>query len=118
MILIVALGFVEVRPSSAAFLQEDEIQFQGELPGQLRADQEIPKEALTSLVSGVKGKEIEACTRKCLPICLRGGNGAPGLANKGQVASKNGIRGRSYCLRDCAEACSLTIKGAKGSISK
>lgn len=34
---------------------------------------------LGSLLEGPKGKQIQQCTRKCVPTCIRGGQGSPGL---------------------------------------
>lgn len=34
---------------------------------------------LGALIAGPKGKQIQQCTRKCVPTCIRGGQGAPGL---------------------------------------
>lgn len=34
---------------------------------------------LGALIEGPKGKQVQQCTRKCVPTCIRGGQGAPGL---------------------------------------
>lgn len=34
---------------------------------------------LGALLEGPKGKQITQCVRKCVPTCLRGGQGSPGL---------------------------------------
>lgn len=34
---------------------------------------------LGSFLEGGKRKEVESCTRKCVPTCIRGGEGAGGL---------------------------------------
>ncbi len=37
-----------------------------------------PDVPLSSVVGGPKKKEIESCTRKCVPTCIRGGEGRSG----------------------------------------
>jgi len=70
---------------------------------------------LGALVSGKNKGAIESCTRKCVPTCVRGGEGAPGLGplsvRKEIVVFKDGFRSRGYCLRECAEVCALSING-------
>lgn len=34
---------------------------------------------LGSLIEGPLGKQVQQCTRRCVPTCIRGGQGAPGL---------------------------------------
>ena len=34
---------------------------------------------LGSLIEGPRGKAVQQCARKCVPTCIRGGQGAPGL---------------------------------------
>ncbi|MEW5296910.1 MAG: hypothetical protein WDW36_000156 [Sanguina aurantia] len=67
-------------------------------------------------MSGSKGNEVKQCTGKCLPTCIRGGSGAPGLGpiavEKEAVVFKQGFRSRSYCLTECASGCSLAINSA------
>jgi hypothetical protein len=69
------------------------------------------------LLKGEKGKEITECTRMCLPTCLRGGAGAPGLGpitvRKDLEVFKNGFRDRKYCLTECTTVCGLSFNGAK-----
>lgn len=68
---------------------------------------------LGSLLEGPKGKQIQQCTRKCVPTCIRGGQGSPGLGpmsvRKEIVVFKEGYRSRSYCLSECTQVCALTI---------
>lgn len=74
---------------------------------------------LGKLLKGDKGKEIQACSRKCLPACLRGGEGAPGLGpmtvRRELVVFKEGFRDRKYCLTECTTVCALSFTGEKGS---
>ena len=59
--------------------------------------------------------QIQQCTRKCVPTCLRGGQGAPGLGpmtmrkETASVVFKDGFRSRQYCLSECVEVCALSI---------
>ncbi|KAL4457482.1 hypothetical protein ABPG75_012347 [Micractinium tetrahymenae] len=68
---------------------------------------------LGSLLEGPKGKQIQQCTRKCVPTCIRGGQGSPGLGpmsvRKEIIVFKEGYRSRSYCLSECTQVCALTI---------
>jgi hypothetical protein len=68
---------------------------------------------LGSLLEGPKGKEIQQCTRKCVPTCIRGGQGAPGLGpmsvSREIVVFKDGYRSRKYCLSECIQVCSLSV---------
>ena len=97
--------------SLAAQPQGDKFDF----PSSLGSDKEPPQTSLSKLIQGDKGKEVEVCTRKCMPACIRGGEGAPGLGpislRKELIVFKDGFRSRAYCLRDCAEVCALSIKG-------
>lgn len=83
---------------------------------QMLAD-EAKAPRLSQLLSGAKKGEIEQCTRKCLPTCMRGGSygGAPGLGpislRREPVVFKEEFRSRSYCLSECATVCSLQIRG-------
>eukprot|EP00877_Chromochloris_zofingiensis_P006797 jgi/Chrzof1/2370/Cz11g12180.t1 len=71
---------------------------------------------LSKLLQGSKGRQVEGCTRKCVPTCIRGGEGAPGLGpitmRKEIVVFKSGFRSRQYCLSECAQVCSLAISGS------
>ncbi|KAG2425128.1 hypothetical protein HYH02_015072 [Chlamydomonas schloesseri] len=82
------------------------------VPSQLSAQGEVKDVPLSSVVSGPKKKEIESCTRKCVPTCARGGDGAPGLGpisvRKEIVVFKEGFRSRQYCLSECAQVCALS----------
>ena len=105
---------------------EDEEETLANVPGQLgssAADAARPRlGALFNEQSGGARRALEACTRKCLPTCTRGGEGAPGLGplsvrrEPGGVVFKEGFRSRSYCLQECAETCSLLAapKGGGG----
>ena len=72
---------------------------------------------LRSLTKGANGKEIEKCATKCIATCTRGGSGAPGLGplsvRKAPVVFKEGFRSRQYCLSECTEICSITVKDSK-----
>lgn len=63
------------------------------------------------LMEGRGGREIQACTRKCVATCVRGGEGAPGLgplsARWDPVVFKEGFRSRSYCVSECAQVCAI-----------
>ena len=73
---------------------------------------------LGKLLKGSKGREIQACSRKCLPACLRGGEGAPGLGpmtvRRELIAFKDGFRDRKYCLTECTTVCALSFNGDPG----
>ena len=105
------LGGLVCGPVIPSSLADDKFDF----PNQLSSEKEAPQTSLRGLISGANGKEVEKCTRKCLPACIRGGEGAPGLGplslRKELVKFKDGFRSRSYCLRDCTEVCSLSING-------
>ncbi|EFJ43568.1 hypothetical protein VOLCADRAFT_96168 [Volvox carteri f. nagariensis] len=77
------------------------------VPSQLSASGETAAAPLSSVVSGPKKREIEGCIRKCVPTCIRGGGGAPGLGpisvRKEIVVFKEGFRSRQYCLSECAQ---------------
>lgn len=91
------------------------------VPGQLGSsagDTETPRR-LSSLMAeggGASKRAVEGCTRKCLPTCVRGGGGAPGLGplsvrrEPGGVVFKESFRSRSYCLRECSETCSALVQ--------
>ncbi|KIZ07511.1 hypothetical protein MNEG_0445 [Monoraphidium neglectum] len=81
------------------------------------------QQPLSRLMAGSNKKAIEGCTRKCVPTCVRGGDGAPGLGplsvrrEPGGVVFKESYRSRGYCLSECANVCALTVNGqqaAKG----
>ena len=35
--------------------------------------------SLGALIKGPRGKEVQQCVRACVPTCIRGGQGSPGL---------------------------------------
>ena len=76
---------------------------------------EKPRPNLEKLIKGEKGKEIQDCSRKCIPTCLRGGEGAPGLGpmtvRRELVVFKEGFRDRRYCLTECTTVCALSFNG-------
>ncbi|WIA35308.1 hypothetical protein OEZ86_003763 [Tetradesmus obliquus] len=107
---------------NAADLVEANISNEGNVPSELSAAGETAAPALSSLMAGSNRKQVEGCTRKCVPTCIRGGEGSPGLGpltmRKEIVVFKDGFRSRSYCLSECAQVCSLTInKGSSSSSS-
>ena len=76
------------------------------VPGMLGSGEgDGDSKALSSYFTGENRKDIEKCTRKCVPTCIRGGSG-PGLGpismRKEVVVFKEGFRSRSYCLTECA----------------
>lgn len=64
----------------------------------------------------LEGNGVQTCTRKCVPTCIRGGQGAPGLGpmsvRKEIVVFKEGYRTRQYCLSECIQVCALQLKPA------
>lgn len=62
---------------------------------------------------------VTACARRCVPGCIRGGAGAPGLGpltlRQDPVVFKAGFRSRGYCLSECTRVCSLVDAGARKS---
>eukprot|EP00884_Botryococcus_braunii_P021367 jgi/Botrbrau1/7914/Bobra.9_2s0082.1 len=87
-----------------------------EFPQQLASSDEAASGApLSSLLSGKNGKQIQNCSRKCMPGCIRGGEGAPGLGpitvRKDLVVFKEGFRSRQYCLTECTQVCALSYNG-------
>eukprot|EP00198_Chlamydomonas_reinhardtii_P011024 XP_001700361.1 predicted protein [Chlamydomonas reinhardtii] len=104
-------------PASLAVLapSQPDIDTFENVPTQLSAQGEVKDVPLSSVVSGPKKKEIEGCTRKCVPTCARGGDGAPGLGpisvRKEIVVFKEGFRSRQYCLSECARVCAVVRPG-------
>jgi len=76
-----------------------------------------PRRLLSELTSGPDGPAVSSCLRKCMPGCVRGGAGAPGLGpatlRKDPVVFTEGFRDRGTCLRECTEVCALKVSGAK-----
>lgn len=101
---------LDVRPSD----NDPEEQYFQTAPQSLSSEDSAPKgPRLGSLLEGPRGKEVQQCARKCVPTCIRGGQGAPGLGpmsvRKEVVVFKEGYRTRTYCLSECIQVCSLTL---------
>lgn len=99
---------IDVRPSEGN--PEDEY-FQT-VPQGLSSEDQGPKgPKLSSYLEGPKGREVQQCTRKCVPTCIRGGQGAPGLGpfsvRKEMVVFKDGYRSRQYCLSEVRHAANI-----------
>lgn len=102
---------IEARPGTE---EQEEQYFQTVPEGLSSTDNEASKgPRLGSLLEGPRGNEVQQCARKCLPTCLIGGQGAPGLGalaiRKEIVVFKDGYRSRNYCLKECIEVCSLQL---------
>ncbi|GLC38398.1 hypothetical protein PLESTM_000723000 [Pleodorina starrii] len=118
-IVILAACFLGIQlvlapPSLAVIAASDpDIDTFENVPAQLSSAGEAAAVPLSSVVSGPKKREIEGCTRKCVPTCIRGGEGAPGLGpisvRKEMVVFKEGFRSRQYCLSECAQVCALSF---------
>ena len=92
---------IDVRPSE----NDPEDQYFQTVPQGLSSEDQGPKgPKLSSYLEGPKGREVQQCTRKCVPTCIRGGQGAPGLGpfavRKEMVVFKDGYRSRQYCLSE------------------
>jgi hypothetical protein len=76
-----------------------------------------PRQRLSALTSGKAGIAVTACARKCVPGCIRGGAGGPGLGpaavRRDPVVFGAGFRSREGCLRECTEVCALKVAGKK-----
>jgi len=85
------------------------------VPSDLSSSDARKNPHLGQLMSGPKKAEITNCTRKCMPACIRGGEGAPGLGpmtvRKELFKFKNGFHSRSYCLSECTQVCAASITG-------
>lgn len=81
-------------------------------------DDKKPRRALSSILKGPRGKEIEKCARKCTSTCIRGGQGAPGLGplsvRKELVVFKPGYRSGKYCLSECVQICAIELGQGDG----
>jgi hypothetical protein len=81
-------------------------------------DDKKPRRALSSILKGPRGKEIEKCARKCTSTCIRGGQGAPGLGplsvRKELVVFKPGYRSGKYCLSECVQICAIELGQGNG----
>mmetsp|Transcript_16181 Transcript_16181/g.44234 ORF Transcript_16181/g.44234 Transcript_16181/m.44234 type:complete len:203 (+) Transcript_16181:1311-1919(+) len=112
---IVTLGMPFVLPPPAAAIYgspSSDDNFEN-IPGTLSSSsQEDGSKQLSNLLGGKNGKQVQGCTRTCLPTCVRGGSngGAPGLGplsmRRDVIVFKDGFRSRYYCLTECANACS------------
>lgn len=95
-----------VGTSNGAFYIED-------VPQGLDARESRPRESLSALTRGARGREVQACATKCLATCVRGGGGAPGLGpasvRRDPVVFKDGFRSREYCLTECTETCARAL---------
>lgn len=91
---------IDVRPSEG----DVDAEYFQTVPQGLSSRDEKPKVALSSMLEGKKGKEVQQCVRKCIPTCTRTGQGAPGLgpmtARKEMVVFKEGYHSRQYCLSE------------------
>lgn len=101
---------IDVRPSAG----DEEAEYFQTAPAELSsADEGTKGPRMSSYLEGPRGKEVQDCTRKCMPTCIRGGQGAPGLGpmsvRKEMVVFKEGYRSRTYCLRECVEVCNITV---------
>lgn len=100
-------------PALAAIEQTPDETFEN-IPGQLRSDGDEARNSLRDAFAGENKRSVEACTRKCLPACIRGGEGSPGLGpltmRKEIIVFKEGFRTRQYCLQECAQACSKLVQ--------
>ncbi|KAK9842494.1 hypothetical protein WJX81_002694 [Elliptochloris bilobata] len=74
--------------------------------------------SLAAAFSGERGREVQGCARKCVATCIRGGGGAPGLGplalRKEPTVFKETFRSRGYCLGECTQLCSLSVRGEAG----
>ena len=70
---------------------------------------------LSDLTSGRRGAAVTTCARKCMPGCIRGGAGGPGLGpaavRRDPVVFGDGFRPRGGCLRECTDVCALKLGG-------
>lgn len=86
------------------------------VPQSLSASDQEKTPRLGSLIEGAQGKKVQQCARKCVPTCIRGGQGGPGLGQlavrreTSGVVLKEGYRSRKYCLSECVVICALEIK--------
>ncbi|PNH00109.1 hypothetical protein TSOC_014086 [Tetrabaena socialis] len=117
--LAAQLALVAPSPAALAAADPDPDTFEN-VPAQLSAKGERRATPLSSVVAGPMQREIEGCTRKCVPTCIRGGEGAPGLGpislRKELVVFKEGFRSRSYCLSECAQVCALSLDKDKAAL--
>ena len=87
-----------------------------EFPSRLAPPPDVPAEPhLSSLTSGPRGPAVTACARKCVPGCVRGGAGGPGLGpltlRRDPVVFSDGYRSRVYCLNECTRVCAVPQPG-------
>lgn len=48
-------------------------------PSQISSTEAKRQVRLSTLISGSHGREVEACAKRCVATCVRGGQGGPGL---------------------------------------
>jgi hypothetical protein len=79
-------------------------------PQSLASAPRVTAPPLSALTRGPRGAEVSACARRCVPGCVRGGPGAPGLGpltlrKDAIVFGETGFRSRSYCVSECTRVC-------------
>lgn len=74
--------------------EEFEEQYFETVPQGLSSEDSSTAPRLGSLIEGPRGKAVQQCARKCVPTCIRGGQGAPGL---GPMSLRCVLRGIAGC---------------------
>lgn len=72
-------GDFSLRSKAPAGEAAEEEQYFETVPQGLSSADSTTGPRLGSLIEGPKGKQVQQCARKCVPTCIRGGQGAPGL---------------------------------------
>ncbi|PRW56120.1 Mitochondrial import inner membrane translocase subunit tim-10 isoform 1 [Chlorella sorokiniana] len=112
-------GEFSIRSEPPAGEAAEEDQYFETVPQGLDSKDSSTAPRLGALIEGPKGKQVQQCTKKCVPTCIRGGQGAPGLGpmsvRKEIVVFKEGYRSRSYCLSECTQVCALSINSSSAS---
>lgn len=89
-------------------------------PEELSASDAKVGPQLSKLMKGPHKDAISSCTRKCLPACMRGGQGGPGLGpltlRRDPIQFKEGFRSRSYCLSECTQVCAASVTGVPAAV--
>lgn len=70
-------GDFTIRSEPAAEDAED--QYFETVPQGLNSADSSTAPRLGALIEGPKGKQVQQCVRKCVPTCVRGGQGSPGM---------------------------------------
>jgi hypothetical protein len=70
-------GDFTIRSEAAAEDAED--QYFETVPQGLNSADSSTAPRLGALIEGPKGKQVQQCVRKCVPTCVRGGQGSPGV---------------------------------------